>query len=121
MEWSRPSTPGRPDSGWHRQIRGSIGARSRSSSARAVLPAMARPNPSSQDTASALRSLSAPQYLAEQAYRLFLQSHDVRADLLERPERLRLVEVAREADLVASPDAVSVKPCIGRVRQHLAA
>ena len=53
-------------------------------------------------------------------FRLLLQREDVRADLLQRAQRLRLVELAREADLVADLDARRVVPGVRRVRQHLA-
>ena len=64
--------------------------------------------------------ISLPDDLAEQPLGLLLQRQDVGADLLQRAQRLRLVEVAGEADLVADLDARRVDTRRRRVRQHLA-
>src|SRR5271169_1139194 len=52
---------------------------------------------------------------------LFLDAPDVSADFFECAQRLRLVEVPREADLVADLGSVFLDPRVGRVGQHLAA
>ena len=49
------------------------------------------------------------------------QGQDVGAYVLQRAERLRLVEVAGEADLVADLDTVRDVPGVRGVGQHLAA
>ena len=59
--------------------------------------------------------------LAEQAFGFLLDGQDVGADLVERAQRLRLVEVAGEADLVADLGGGLVDPGVGRVGQHFAA
>ena len=64
---------------------------------------------------------ASPDDLAQQPLGFLLQRQDIGADLLQCAQRLRLVEVAREADFVASPDAGRVVPGVGCVRQHLAA
>ena len=58
---------------------------------------------------------------SKQPFGLFLDGENVGADLFERAQRLRLVEVPREADLVADLGGVFLDPGIGRVGQHLAA
>ena len=65
--------------------------------------------------------LAAPYDLAQQPFGFFLNGQNVGADLFERAQRLRLVEVPREADLVADLGGVFLDPGIGRVGQHLAA
>src|SRR6185437_4989514 len=59
--------------------------------------------------------------LPQQPCGLILQCQDVSTDLIERPQRLRLVEVAGEADLVAGLHAVRHVPGVGGVRHNLAA
>src|SRR5437773_1536286 len=59
--------------------------------------------------------------LAQQPLGLLLERQDVGTDRLQRAQRLRLVEIAREADLVAGLDAVRHVPGVGRVRQDLPA
>ena len=59
--------------------------------------------------------------LRQQPLRLPLQGQDVGPYLLQRAERLRLVEVAGEADLVADLDTVRDVPGVRGVGQHLAA
>ena len=65
--------------------------------------------------------LAATDDLGQQPLGLPLQRQNVGADLLQCAQRLRLVEVAGEADLVADLDALGVVPGIGCVGQHLAA
>jgi hypothetical protein len=57
----------------------------------------------------------------QQPLGFLLDGEDVGADLLQRAQRLRLVEVPREADLVADLGGVFLDPGVGRVGQHLAA
>ncbi|GEM_PF-4459574 len=61
-----------------------------------------------------------PDDLAQQPLRLLLERQDVRPDLFQSAQRLRLVEVPGEADLVAGLHAVGDVPGIGGMRQHLA-
>ena len=61
------------------------------------------------------------QQAIQQPLGLLLDGENVGADLLQCTQRLRLVEVAREAHLVADPGGILLDPRIGRVGQHLAA
>ena len=58
--------------------------------------------------------------LGQQPLRLLLQPQNIRPNLGQRPHRLRRVEVACEADLVADLHTVRLVPDVGRVRQDLA-
>ena len=49
----------------------------------------------------------------EQPFGLLLDGQDIGADLFQRPQRLGLVEVAREADLVADPGDLLLDPGVG--------
>lgn len=64
--------------------------------------------------------MASPDDLPQQPLGLPLQRQDVGADLLQCAERLGLVEVAGEADLVAGLDAFGVVPGVGGVGQDLA-
>src|SRR6185437_7775555 len=55
-------------------------------------------------------------YLGHKSRGLALQSKNVRADLLKRPQRHGFIEIPGETDLVANRC-----PGVGRVRQNLAA
>ena len=68
-----------------------------------------------------LHGLAPLQQAVQQPLGLLLDGEDVGADLFQRAQRLRLVEVPREADLVADLGGVFLDPRIGRVGQHLAA
>src|SRR5712691_4049380 len=65
-------------------------------------------------------SRRAPDYPSEQAFGLSLYRQDVGTDCLQWTQRLRLIEIAVEADLVADLDLALSNPGVGRVRQYLA-
>ena len=65
--------------------------------------------------------LGSRQQAIEQPLGLLLDGEDVAPNFLQRAQRLRLVEVPREADLVADLGGVFLDPRVGRVGQHLAA
>lgn len=62
-----------------------------------------------------------PDDLIDQSLGFILHRHDIRPDLLQRPQWLGLVEVPCEADLVSSSDAIRIIPGIRGVGQHLPA
>jgi hypothetical protein len=61
------------------------------------------------------------QQAIQQSLRLLLDHEDLGADLLQRAQRLQLIEVPREADLVADLGGIFLDLGIERVRPHLAA
>jgi len=73
------------------------------------------------DVASFFLMASPLQHAIQQSLRLLLDHEDLGADLLQRAQRLRLVEVPREADLVADLGGIFLDLGIERVRPHLAA
>src|SRR5437016_5662476 len=57
----------------------------------------------------------------KQALGFLFHGQDVGADFVQRAQRLRLVEVAGEADFVTDLGGVFPDPGVGRVGQHFAA
>src|SRR5690606_33774643 len=62
-----------------------------------------------------------PDDLVQKALGLLLEREDVGANLLQRPQRLRLVEVPGETDLVPNLDAVRYVPGVRSIWQDLTA
>ncbi len=71
-------------------------------------------------TAMHSRPLAVPDNLPQQPLCLPLHRQNIGPYLRQRAQRLRLVKVAREADLVPGPDARRVVPGVRRIGQHLA-
>src|SRR5690349_5785346 len=71
-------------------------------------------------TSCAMSRLQRAYDFSKESLGLAFERENIGTDLFERPKRLRLIEVAGEADLVASLDAGRVVPRVRRVRQHLA-
>ena len=59
--------------------------------------------------------------LIQQPLGFLFHGEDVGADFFKRPQRLRLVEVAGEADFVADLGSIRLDPRVRRVGQHFAA
>src|ERR1019366_8698692 len=66
-------------------------------------------------------SVASPDELAEKTLGLFLNCQNVAANLFERPQRLRLVEVASGNDLQAALGLALVDPGVRQVGQDFAA
>jgi hypothetical protein len=70
---------------------------------------------------SSLAHLDVHQDLLQQSLGLLLQRLDIGADLRQRAQRLRLVEIAGEGDLLADLGGLFIDPGVGHMGQYLAA